>query len=164
MTSRPDSVWCPSPNFKAYAAARKITCVVIHATATKGLESPRDWLSHPASKVSAHYLIGLEGNILRMVDEKNVAYHAGESEWKGVKHVNAFSVGIELVNSNDGKMPYPEAQITACAAICVPVCKDYGVKLEDVVGHKDIAPGRKTDPAGFPWDDFKSRLRAGGVS
>lgn len=158
MTERPESEWHPSPNFKAYASDRKITAIIVHATATSGIDSPRDWLCSKESQVSAHYLIGLDGKILRLVDEKNVAWHAGESFWKGLANVNRFSIGIELVNANDEKMEYPEPQLEACATLVKAICKDYDIGPEDVIGHKDIAPGRKTDPAGFPWDDFKSRL------
>jgi N-acetyl-anhydromuramyl-L-alanine amidase AmpD len=75
-----------------------------------------------------------------------------------------FSVGIELVNANDGIQEYPQAQLEACAGLTAAICKDYGVKLEDVVGHLDVAPGRKTDPAGFPWEDFRALLLAAGIS
>lgn len=163
MTPRPDSAWIPSPNFHA-GRAHPISCVVMHATATSGLDSPKAWLCNPDSKVSAHYLIDLDGTILHLVHESDVAWHAGESEWKGQPNVNAYSVGLELVNSNDEKMEYPEAQLAAAAALVVAICKDYGVKLEDVVGHLDIAPGRKTDPAAFPWDDFRGRLTTAGIA
>jgi N-acetylmuramoyl-L-alanine amidase len=152
-----------SPNFKKPASPRAITCVVIHSTATTGIDSPKRWLCDPESKASAHYLIGQDGHVLQLVDEKNIAWHAGESEWRGKHAVNAFSVGIELVNANDGKDKYPAAQFEACASLTALICKEYGVALEDVVGHKDVAPGRKTDPAGFPWDDFKIRLFELGV-
>ncbi len=164
MSTRPASLWCPSPNFLSAPAGRKVTCVVIHATATSCIDSPKAWLCNPDSKVSAHYLIGLDGHIYHLVHESNVAYHAGESVWKGVEWVNHFSVGIELVNANDGVMEYPEEQLAACAALTAAICEDLGVKLEDVVGHLDIAPGRKTDPAAFPWDDFRGRLKAAGIA
>lgn len=155
---RPVIEWCPSPNFKAVTPDRKITCIVIHATATSGIDSPRDWLCSPESKVSAHYLIGRTGLILNLVHETNIAWHAGESEWKGKKGVNAFSIGIELVNSNDGIMEYPEDQLMSCADLVSAICQERGIKTEDVVGHLDVAPGRKTDPAGFPWPQFREML------
>lgn len=157
---RPLSLWCPSPNFKASTLARGISCVVIHATATAGVQSPRDWLCNPASKVSAHYLIDREGNVLHLVRESNIAWHAGESEWKGRANVNAFSVGLELVNSNDGKQPWPDVQVAVAAKLTACICKEYGVKPEDVVGHLEIAPGRKTDPVGLSMADFRARVAA----
>lgn len=153
-----------SPNFFTPKNKRKISVLVIHSTATSGIDSPRDWLTNKDSKVSAHYLIGRTGMILQLVEDKSVAYHAGESEWKGAKGINAISIGIELVNANDGIMDYPEDQIAALCSIAVPICKEFKIKLDDVVGHKDIAPGRKTDPAGFPWDDFRGRLYLAGIA
>lgn len=161
---RPASEWCPSPNFKVVTPDRKITCIVIHATATAGIDSPRAWLCNPASKVSAHWLIGRTGVILHLVHEVNVAWHAGQSSWKGQGGVNAFSIGIEIVNANDGIMEYPEDQISALVSLVSAICKERGIKQEDVVGHLDIAPGRKTDPAGFPWGDFRGRLAAAGIA
>lgn len=163
MTVRKLATWLPSPNFRKPRPARSISCVVLHATATKGLESPREWLCSPESKVSAHYLLAKDGELLQLVDEDAIAWHAGASEWRGRPEVNAFSVGIELVNANDGRDSYPEPQIEKCAQLVAEICTDYKLAIQDVVGHKDIAPGRKTDPAGFPWDDFKMRLADLGV-
>lgn len=160
---RPPIQQFPSPNFRKWPQKRKITCVVIHATATKALASPLEWLTIPESKVSAHYLIDLDGTVLQLVDENNIAWHSGASSWKGKDGVNAFSIGIELVNPNDGSS-YPEDQIEALRALVVSICLERKIRSEDVVGHADVAPGRKTDPAGFPWDDFKGRLYKDGVA
>ena len=161
---RPELTFVPSPNFKPGVKNRRVSCVVIHATATSGLKSPLEWLTSEASKVSAHYLIDKDGHIYQLVLERNVAWHAGESYWNGQAHVNNFSIGIELVNPNDGYCEYPAAQVEACLSLCVPICLEYRIPAVDVVGHLDIALGRKTDPAGFDFEDFRSRLRAVGVS
>ena len=162
MRDFPGIVHDASPNYRA-GNKRKITCVILHATATSGIVSPLEWLTSPQSKVSAHYLIGKDGKIYQLVDDEDIAWHAGISYWRGKENVNTFSVGIELVNANDGKDSYPQAQIDACLGLCVAICKDYGIRAADVIGHKDIAPGRKTDPAGFPWDEFRGRLFDEGV-
>ncbi len=159
---RPPFKKASSPNFTR-VKDRKITCVVIHATATSGLASPLEWLSLPASKVSAHYLIDKDGSIYGLVSEKDIAWHAGESYWDGKAHVNSFSIGIELVNPNDGVYPYPEEQIQALVELVVAICKEYGISAKDVVGHCDIALGRKTDPAGLDWEDVRARLAFHGV-
>lgn len=161
---RPPVQQFASPNFRKWPNKRRVTCVIIHATATSKLASPLEWLTSQESKVSAHYLIDVDGTVLQLVDENNVAWHAGESTWRGASGVNQFSIGIELVNANDEKMPYPEAQIEACRYLVGAICTERGIKSEDVVGHADIAPGRKTDPANFPWDDFRARLYRDGVS
>jgi N-acetylmuramoyl-L-alanine amidase len=132
--------------------------VVIHATATNEIDSPKNWLCDPDSKVSAHYLIGKTGVAFHLVHESDTAWHAGVSSWGGQENVNDFGVGIELVNDNTGSDPYPEDQLKACAELVKCICSDYSINPENVIGHLDIAPGRKTDPAGFPWDDFRSRL------
>lgn len=179
MHPRPDAEWFPSPNFKP--RTKPISCAVIHATATSGIDSPKNHLcdpcaDNPTARVSAHYLIGKTGTIIHLVHESEQAWHAGESVWKGQKFVNGFSVGFELVNLNDGADPYPKDQIDALLALLVPICLDYGIKLEDVVGHKDIVDGATpeekaarlklhSDPgAAFPWADVRAALVAAGVS
>src|SRR5258708_23563952 len=112
---RPKSIWTPSPNFSPRDPGRIISCVVIHATATQGKDSPLEWLCDPQSKVSTHYIIDTLGGIWHLVHEQNIAWHAGESEWDGKSGFNQFSVGIELVNANDGIMPYSDAQLESWA-------------------------------------------------
>lgn len=153
MTPRPDSAWTPSPNFHK-GRSKPISCVVIHATATAAVGSPKEWLCDPASKVSAHYLIDRDGSIYHLVHESDIAWHAGQSEWNHEHNVNDFSVGIELVNSNDGVSEYPEPQLASCASLVKAMMLDYNITVNNIVGHRDIAPGRKTDPAAFPWGTF----------
>jgi N-acetyl-anhydromuramyl-L-alanine amidase AmpD len=171
---RPPSTWTPSPNFRACAPGRPITCVVIHATATAGADSPRAWLCDPKSQVSAHYLIDPAGAIWHLVHEQDIAWHCNPSIWRGQTGVNAFSVGIELVNPNDGATPYPQAQLEACADLAAAICLEHGIRLEDVVGHVDVVHGATpeetarllrdhSDPKGLPWDVFRALLRARGV-
>lgn len=160
----PPVTWHRSPNFKKGGKDRRVTCVVIHATATSGVNSPLEWLCDENSKVSAHYLIDRDGTVYHLVAETDVAWHAGESEWRDRQNVNTFSIGVELVNANDGEQHYPDKQVEACAGLVADACLRHGVRLEDVVGHKDVAPGRKTDPADFPWPDFRVLLRREGVA
>lgn len=159
---RPPFKKVSSPNFTR-SKDRRISCVVLHATATSGLSSPLEWLTLPKSKASAHYLIDKDGSIINLVGERDIAWHAGESFWDGQAHVNGFSIGIELVNPNDGVYPYPEEQVQACAELVVSICKEYRIESKNVVGHCDIALGRKTDPAGFDWEDFRARLAREGI-
>lgn len=161
---KPSIEQVPSPNFHRVEMNRKVSCVIIHATATTGLDSPLEWLCNKKSKVSAHYLISAAGRIIQLVAENDIAWHAGDSEWAGARGVNVFSIGIELVNANDGKMAYPVEQLDACARLVADICLERDIHIKDVVGHEDIAPGRKTDPMSFPWDDFENRLFASGVA
>ena len=141
--------------------------IVIHSTATASLSSPLAWLCDPTSKASAHYLIDLDGTIFQLVLDENIAWHAGISQWKGREHVNPksgiptvnnCSIGIELVNANTGQMEYPKEQIYACAQLCKYLREEYGVAECDIIGHKDVAPGRKNDPLGFDWEVFRQGL------
>ena len=90
--------------------------------------------------------------------ESDVAWHAGHSEWRGETAVNSISIGIENVNKNDGKDPYPEAQREALLSLVVSICEIHRINAEDVVGHKEIAvpAGRKDDPAGFALETFRA--------
>lgn len=123
-------------------------------------------MCNPESKVSAHYLIDKLGGIYHLVHEQNLAWHAGESQWEGKPNVNAFSVGIELENANDGKDPYPTAQLEACVGLVSAICQDHGINAGGVTSHADIAlpAGRKTDPLSFPWSDFFGLLRDRGLA
>lgn len=147
----------PSPHFFSPKMRRKILCLVIHATEDNvPIEKVQGWFQDPKSGVSAHYLIGRDGKIVQMVKDDHVAYHAGVSEWNGYAGVNSISLGIELLNLNNGKEPYPIAQMESCAELCALKAKEFKIELpRGLVGHKDIAPGRKIDPAGFDWDKFR---------
>lgn len=157
IPQRPPLIPRPSPNFKR-TPGRRPTCVVIHATATPGLLSPLGWLCNPASKVSAHYLIDTNGMVYKLVHEEDVSWHAGASFWQGRSGVNEFSIGIELVHPNDGFTPYAEPQLTACAQLTRAICAEYGISAYNVIGHADVAPGRKNDPLAFDWYGFRLRL------
>ncbi len=164
MNERPKSIEKWSPNFTPCDPGRSITCVVIHATASSEASGSLQWLCDPKSKVSAHYLIDPLGAIYHLVHEQNESWHAGESEWDGRKYVNQFSVGVELVNPNDGKTPYPDDQLVSCADLVAAICKEHNISTKDVIAHADIAPGRKTDPSGLNWDEFRTMLHCRGVS
>ncbi len=100
-------------------------------------------------KVSPHYMIGRDGTVYKMVDENDLAHHAGKSRMQdGRESVNAFSIGIELINS---KTDYPtNAQYIALAKLIDDIKTRH--KIEHIVGHKDIAPERKSDPWNFDFD------------
>jgi N-acetylmuramoyl-L-alanine amidase len=103
--------------------------------------------------VAAHYLIGRDGTIYRLVAEKNVAYHAGVSSVPdGRKNVNDFSIGIELMTKDQNDSP-TASQYAALKKLVTDIKSRYSIKY--VLGHKDIAPGRKTDPWGFNMNLIK---------
>jgi N-acetylmuramoyl-L-alanine amidase len=150
--------YIPSPNQNDRSRAAKLNAIVVHATVTPTTEATVDWFLTPKSQVSAHYVVGRDGRIVQMVDDTARAWHAGVSELEGVKGVNDFSVGIEIVNLNDGKDPYTDAQYDAVAAIIRHIRDQYDVPDSRIVSHEFVArpPGRKSDPKGF---DFPRLLR-----
>lgn len=149
----------PSPNFDERALP--VTMVVLHYTGMQDAASAIARLSDPEAKVSAHYLIAEDGQIVRMVDESKRAWHAGKSFWRGITDINSASVGIEIVNPGHefGYRPFPVAQIDALIGLMHDVTLRYRITRGNVVGHSDIAPARKEDPGElFPWDRL-ARLR-----
>jgi N-acetyl-anhydromuramyl-L-alanine amidase AmpD len=105
--------------------------------------------------VSPHYMIGRDGTIYRMADENDLAHHAGKSRMKdGREGVNAFSIGVELINS---KTDYPTtAQYISLANLIIDIKTRH--KIEHIVGHSEIAPGRKSDPWNFDFNKLAMLL------
>jgi AmpD protein len=104
-------------------------------------------------RVSAHLFVRRTGAIVQFVPCALRAWHAGVSSWRGRPRCNDFSIGIELEGTDDG--PFDPVQYARLATLVRTLQRAY--PIEDVVGHSDVAPGRKTDPgAGFDWP----RLRA----
>jgi len=98
--------------------------------------------------VSAHYLVDRKGVVYRLVEDKNIAYHAGVSKMPdNRKNVNDFSLGIEMMNTEEGQ--FTNAQYDTVKKLITMLKKKYPIK--SVVGHNDIAPERKTDPWNFNW-------------
>jgi len=110
-------------------------------------------------RVSAHVLVRRDGGLVQFVPFGDRAWHAGVSSWRGRSACNDFSVGIELEGTDE--QPYESAQYTALAALVRALCATYpGLNRDQVVGHSDIAPGRKTDPGeSFDWPRLRRLLR-----
>jgi len=109
-------------------------------------------------KVSSHLLIDRTGHIVQFVPFDLRAWHAGQSEFKGLSNCNDFSIGIELEGTDD--IPYEKIQYERLADCIVALQQIYPlVTRERIVGHSDIAPGRKTDPGPhFDWAYFDCLL------
>ena len=133
---------------------KKIKFIVFHYT---GMQSERvsiERLTSKKSEVSSHYLIGREGEIVKMVDEKNIAWHAGKSKWKNFINLNDQSIGVELVNKGHqfGYENFSKKQISKLVLLCKTLIKKYKIKKTNILGHSDVAPLRKLDPGEkFPW-------------
>jgi N-acetyl-anhydromuramyl-L-alanine amidase AmpD len=145
-----------SPNQDARPAETVIDTLVIHATVLDSLDEVIGHFANPASKVSAHYTIDRDGTVAVHVPEEMRAWHAGVSKMKdGRPSVNNFSIGIELVNRNDGEDPFSAAQIDAMRELAAAIITRH--PIQHIVPHYEIAdpPGRKSDPVGFrpSWFD-----------
>lgn len=148
--------WIQSPNFGPRPADSVVDTVVIHSTVIPTLEKTTQAFQRVSSQVSAHFTIGKDGSIVQNVSTFDRAWHAGVSkDHFGRQNVNHFSVGIELVNLNDGKDTYPQVQIDALHAILVVLKRRFPVK--QLTSHEYIAKpyGRKNDPTIFPWEKLK---------
>lgn len=155
-----DISWVPSPNFDERPDSENITAIVVHATANSTLIGVVSWFQNPTAYVSAHYVIGKDGKIIQMVKDKDRAWHAGKSEWRGVPNVNDYGLGIELVNLNDGQDPYPEDQYRSLVKLCQALAYKYNISAEDIVGHHHVSPGRKTDPRGLDINELRKDVAA----
>ena len=126
------------------------TLIVIHYTGDNSCEGALSWLINSRGKkaVSANLVIDKDGTIYQVLPFNVVGWHAGSSEYNGRANCNSFSIGIECVGIGDG---WPDEQVEAVRAVIAALYSYY--PIEDVVGHSDIAPGRKADPGpNFPWD------------
>lgn len=135
------------------SSGRKIDTIIIHSSYDALGGDPYDIdgiiAEYKQYGVSAHYLIARSGKIYQLVENKNIAYHAGESKVPdGRTGVNAFSIGIEMVNTTSGK--FTSDQYEALNSLIKTLKKQYSIKY--ILGHDDIAPGRKTDPWNINWD------------
>jgi AmpD protein len=160
----------PSPNCDARPEGMPIELIVLHnislppgvfhGDAVIELFTNRlDWHAHPyyagirGLRVSAHFFIRRDGSLIQFVPCSLRAWHAGTSSWHGRERCNDFSIGIELEGSDD--RPFTEAQYATLIPLVKRLQQTYPVR--GVVGHSDIAPGRKTDPG--PYFDWQ-RLHA----
>lgn len=172
----------PSPNFEPRTAS--IDLVILHYTgmynaaiALRRLTDPAPLAGHypglwqdpnidpmtPLGRVSAHYMVDEEARVYRLVHEAHRAWHAGASSWEGRSDTNDRSIGIEIANGgHDFGLPdFTEKQINAVIVLLQEILPRYGLGPARVLGHSDVAPGRKRDPGEkFPW----ARLAEFGVA
>ena len=152
----------PSPNFKSSGdKARTVSLVIIHAT-EGSFNSALNWLTNGRrpNPTSAHYLLSKKGQLIQLVGENDIAWHAGSGTWEGKGNINARSIGIELENKNDGKDPYPAAQLEVLMWLSVRIARRHGaLSPKRYLGHVDVDPTRKSDPGKlFPWEQYRASL------
>lgn len=152
----------PSPNQDSRPDGMKIDTLVIHHTAGLGdAEEVAKFFQNPKRRVSSHYVIGRDGQIIRCVPDAARAWHAGVSEWRGRTQVNDFSIGIELCNLGDGQEPFTDALYQSLIALSREILARYPIQPQDITGHRDVARpvGRKQDPAdNFDWQRYRRGL------
>ncbi|MDP1883782.1 MAG: N-acetylmuramoyl-L-alanine amidase [Candidatus Moranbacteria bacterium] len=137
------------------ASKRNIDTIIIHSSYDALGSDPFSVSGiikeYEAYGVSAHYLIARDGVAYRLVEDRNIAYHAGVSQVPdGRTGVNGFSIGIELINTK--KDEFTEAQYAALQKLIDRIKSEHKIKY--VLGHNQIAPGRKDDPWNFDWDEL----------
>jgi AmpD protein len=110
-------------------------------------------------RVSSHLLVRRDGEVVQYVPFHLRAWHAGASSWQGRERCNDFSIGIELEGTDNE--PYESTQYAMLARVIVALCQAYPTLGPDrVVGHSDVAPGRKTDPGpAFDWPRLRSLVQ-----
>ena len=140
-----------------------IKFLVFHYTGMKTEKSALKRLSSNYSKVSCHYFIKKNGDIINLVPDLYVSWHAGISRWKKLKKLNKFSIGIEIHNPGHqyGYKRFNKKQINSLKNLSLKLAKKYNLKSKHYLGHSDIAPNRKKDPGEkFPWE-FLSKYKIG---
>lgn len=141
-----------SPNFNERTVPPEM--LVLHYTGMTSGPEALARLCDEQSKVSSHYLVEEDGRVFRLVPEERRAWHAGVSFWKGESDINGRSIGIEIVNPGHefGYRAFPAAQIAAVIELVADIRTRWSIEDSRILGHSDVAPGRKIDPGElFPW-------------
>ncbi len=150
-----------SPNFEIKKRkAKQIKFIIFHYTGMKSEKEAINKLTNSESKVSCHYFIKNNGEILSLVPDLYIAWHSGISRWKKYKSLNKYSIGIEISNSGHDFQykKFSNNQITAITKLSRFLIKKYRIKSFNFLGHSDIAPDRKKDPGEkFPWKHLSKK-------
>ena len=144
----PIARWVPSSNYDQ----RRPVVIVIHYTQQESVEQSLHTLrtANSGGPVSAHYLVGADGAVYQLVADSERAWHAGPGRWGTITDLNSASIGIEL--DNDGRTPFAPAQIDSLLRLLTDLTTRLRIPRTQIIGHEDLAPGRKEDPGPlFPW-------------
>ena len=147
-----------SPNFNSKKRNfKQIKFIIFHYTGMKKESEAINRLTEIQSEVSCHYLVKNNGEIIKMVPDLYVAWHAGISSWKNISSLNNNSIGIEISNSGHefNYKQFSKKQIKSILILSKFLIKKYKINKKNILGHSDIAPSRKKDPGEkFPWQHF----------
>ena len=145
-----------SPNFNPKKrTSKQIKFIIFHYTGMKSESDALKRLTEIQSEVSCHYLIKNNGEIVKIVPDLYIAWHAGESSWKNYKSLNQNSIGIEITNPghDHGYKKFTQKQITSLLKLSRFLIKKYKINPRNILGHSDRAVLRKKDPGEkFPWE------------
>lgn len=174
----PQARWVPSPNWDERPVGTRVDLLVIHGVSLPPGQFGGPWIdalfqnrldpqAHPyfaaiaGLRLSSHLLIRRDGELIQYVDLTKRAWHAGVSSFQGRERCNDFSIGIELEGTDD--LPYASSQYQVLAEVSRAILTRFPAITPDrIVGHSDIAPGRKTDPGpAFDWERYRRLLAAG---
>lgn len=148
VVRNPLATWHASPNHNE----RGPVVIVLHHTDQDSVEESLHTLStaNSGGKVSSHYLLGKDGHLYQLVEDSRRAWHAGPGRWGPLGDLNSTSIGIEI--DNDGGSPFPPVQVDALIVLLEDLTTRLNIPRHAVIGHADLAPGRKQDPNRFfPW-------------
>lgn len=143
-----------SPNYNDRIGFDKPFSIILHYTGVSAVDADNIYMSDEG-QLSPHYMVDIDGSITQYVHEDKRAWHAGQSYWGGCVDMNSHSIGIEIVNGgHDGDLPeFPVIQMDAVISLCRDILVRHDISPFLVLGHSDIAPGRKLDPGEvFPWE------------
>ena len=153
-----------SPNFAIKKRKpNQIKFIIFHYTGMKNESEAIERLTSIKSKVSSHYLIKNNGEIVVMVPDLYEAWHAGISSWKNFRYLNKNSIGIEISNPghNSNYKNFTKKQIQSLKKLSKLLIEKYKIDQKNILGHSDIAPNRKKDPGEkFPWK-YLAKFRIG---
>jgi len=150
-----------SINFDSKKRDKKlIKYIIIHYTGMRKESQAIQRLRDPISKVSSHYFIKNNGDILNLVPDLYQAWHAGKSRWGNLHSLNKYSIGIEINNPGHDHVykKFNPKQILALTSLLKYLKKRYNIKKTNILGHSDISPDRKKDPGEkFPWSKLAQK-------
>ena len=135
----------------------RIKFIIIHYTGMKTESTAIKRLQDPKSKVSSHYYVKKNGNVINLVPDLYEAWHAGKSRWKNFRSLNKNSIGIEITNPGHEYRykSFSSKQITSLKKLLKYLIKKYKINYKYILGHSDISPDRKKDPGEkFPWREL----------
>ena len=138
-----------TPNFEIKKRKkREIRSIILHYTGMKNEKIALKKLTNFDSRVSCHYFITYSGEIINLVPDLYISWHAGKSKWRKIKSLNNNSIGIEIANQghNIKYENFKKKQIKSILFLVSNLKKKYSIKKSNILGHSDISPDRKKDP------------------